>query len=69
MPSQEGVHPARVLRGGDGAELLATHCPPGGPRKAYCLLCLTHAPAPHRLPAAQDAIGTLPQSQGRPRPC
>eukprot|EP00974_Lingulodinium_polyedra_P020956 2024950-Lingulodinium_polyedra.AAC.1 len=23
------------------------HCPPGGPRKPYCLLCFTHAPARH----------------------
>eukprot|EP00974_Lingulodinium_polyedra_P094697 9178948-Lingulodinium_polyedra.AAC.1 len=22
-------------------------CPPGGPRHAYCLLCVTHTPARH----------------------
>eukprot|EP00974_Lingulodinium_polyedra_P080489 7796979-Lingulodinium_polyedra.AAC.1 len=25
------------------------HCPPGGPRKAYCLLCLTHAATRHLI--------------------
>eukprot|EP00974_Lingulodinium_polyedra_P117032 11161538-Lingulodinium_polyedra.AAC.1 len=42
---QEDAHPARVLLLGGGAEVFAMRCPKGGPRKAYCRVCLARAPS------------------------